>query len=66
VDWQGATGARLHIDPAATSAEAIAHHAVTAGWGLAALTPERRSLEQLFVDTISGDALPASEAGAAP
>jgi ABC-2 type transport system ATP-binding protein len=66
VDWQSATGARLHIDPAATSAEAIAHHAVTAGWGLAALTPERRSLEQLFVDTTSGDALPASEAGAAP
>jgi ABC-2 type transport system ATP-binding protein len=40
---------RLRLDPAATSPRAIGEHAVEAGWGLEELTPERGSLEQVFV-----------------
>ncbi len=45
----------LHIDPAITGPRALAEHAVTAGWGLAALVPERPSLEQLFVQLTTAD-----------
>ncbi|MGE0081422.1 MAG: ABC transporter ATP-binding protein [Thiohalomonadaceae bacterium] len=41
---------RLHHDPQHSPAEAIAERAVREGWGLFELTPERRTLEDIFVD----------------
>ncbi|MCF6211633.1 MAG: ABC transporter ATP-binding protein [Gammaproteobacteria bacterium] len=38
-----------------TTAEQVAQIAVEQGWGLCELTPERRSLEQIFVDITTGD-----------
>lgn len=40
--------------------EALVEASVTHGWGLLELTPERRSLEEIFVEIASGD-LPHSE-----
>jgi len=51
---------RLHVDPERTDPEAIAREVVEAGWGLAELTPERRTLEQIFVETTTRE--PAAEA----
>ncbi|WJW75758.1 ATP-binding cassette domain-containing protein [Thiohalobacter sp. IOR34] len=36
-------------------AEAIAEHAVAGGWGLQALIPERRTLEQIFIELTARD-----------
>ena len=50
---------RLHHRPDADPAEGLAHQAVEADWGLFELTPERRTLEAVFVDitrTERGDA----------
>jgi len=41
---------RVHYPPDATPAEALAEAAVTGGWGLYELIPERMSLEEIFVD----------------
>jgi ABC-2 type transport system ATP-binding protein len=41
---------RIHHDPSADPAEALAERAVREGWGLFELTPERLSLEDIFVD----------------
>lgn len=41
---------RISHDPSTSPAEAIAALAVTEGWGLYELTPERMSLEDIFVD----------------
>lgn len=51
---------RLHLDPAAGDPTAVADAVVAAGWGLAELTPERRSLEQPFVEVATHDG-PAAE-----
>ncbi len=45
---------RLRLGDALT-AEQVARIAVEQGWGLRELTPERRSLEQIFVDITAGD-----------
>ncbi len=41
---------RIRFAPEANPAEALAQAAVAQGWGLLELTPEQRSLEQVFVD----------------
>ena len=41
---------RLRHEPGAETAEALAERAVREGWGLLELTPERRTLEQIFVE----------------
>ncbi len=41
---------RVQHGPGASVAEAIAEQAVAKGWGLLELTPERRTLEQIFVE----------------
>jgi len=41
---------RLHHDAGAAPAEAIAEAAVRGDWGLLELSPERQSLEEIFVD----------------
>ncbi len=41
---------RIHHDPGSDPAEPLAERAVQEGWGLRALVPEERSLEQMFVD----------------
>jgi ABC-2 type transport system ATP-binding protein len=46
---------RLHVEPASEVPERIARTAVDAGWGLAEMTPERASLEQLFVELTTAD-----------
>jgi ABC-2 type transport system ATP-binding protein len=48
-------------DPAA----ALAELAVARGWGLLELTPERRTLEEIFVDIASGDVTEAASPPAA-
>ncbi len=49
VDTLEAGRFRIHFDEQ-DPAEAIAERAVNEGWGLTELTPERRSLEQIFVE----------------
>lgn len=49
-------GLRLQVSDPAAAAEAIARAAVAEGWGLRELTPERRSLEQVFVELTAGEA----------
>ncbi|MEF8834146.1 MAG: ABC transporter ATP-binding protein, partial [Halofilum sp. (in: g-proteobacteria)] len=46
---------RLRVDPDRTTPERIAETAVHADWGLVEITPDRASLEQLFVELTSGD-----------
>ena len=46
---------RLHIQDSNPMAELIASAAVAQDWGLLELTPEKRSLEQVFVELTSGD-----------
>lgn len=41
---------RIFHDPEAAPAETIAEIAVASGWGLLELMPERRSMEQIFID----------------
>lgn len=55
---------RLHF-AGASPAEAIAEQACEHGWGLRELTPERRNLEQLFVELTAGDHRPAPSGEAA-
>ena len=47
---------RVQHDPGENPAEAIAERAVREGWGLFELTPERRSLEDIFVDITTTEA----------
>jgi ABC-2 type transport system ATP-binding protein len=50
---------RIHHDPDTNPASAIAQAAVTQGWGLLELTPEQRTLEEIFVDiTTTEPAIP--------
>ncbi len=46
---------RLHHGSEHNPAEAIAERAVNDGWGLLALSPERKTLEQVFVEITSSD-----------
>ncbi len=50
IDGLGGNRYRIFHDPEASPACAIAETAVASGWGLLELTPERRSLEQIFID----------------
>ncbi len=54
---------RLTIQAGSDPAEALARQAVEQGWGLLELTPERRSLEQIFIDITCREA-PRDEAEA--
>ena len=58
---------RVHHDPETNPATAIAELAVIRKWGLLELTPERRSLEEIFVDitTIEAETPPAEDPVAA-
>jgi ABC-2 type transport system ATP-binding protein len=47
---------RLQCDGDAQAAEAIAKAVIESGWGLRELTPEAKTLEQIFVDITMGDA----------
>jgi ABC-2 type transport system ATP-binding protein len=52
---------RIFHDKETTPAEAIAELVVTGGWGLLELTPERRSLEEVFIDMTQTGATGAGE-----
>jgi ABC-2 type transport system ATP-binding protein len=41
---------RIYHDKEFSPAERIAELIVTSGWGLLEMTPERRSMEQIFID----------------
>ncbi len=47
---------RIHHDPETNPAAAIAQTAVAQGWQLLELTPEKRSLEEIFVDITTSEA----------
>lgn len=46
---------RIRFDGDSSPAEAVAAEVVKQGWGLLELTPEHKSLEQIFVDLTSAD-----------
>jgi len=48
-------GFLLHLAEGGATAEQVAQLVVEQGWGLRELTPERRSLEQIFVDITAAD-----------
>ncbi len=53
---------RMHFEPETNPAEALVEAAVAGGWGLYELTPERRSLEQIFVELTVTDEAPVEAA----
>jgi len=55
---------RVFHDKDANPAEAVAETAVTLGWGLLELVPERRSMEQIFID-LTGTPAPSATASTA-
>lgn len=50
VDHLSDNHCRVHHNPEANPATTIAELAVSQGWGLQEMTPERRTLEEIFVD----------------
>ncbi len=46
---------RVHFSPNKNPAEALAAEVIKHGWGLLELTPEHKSLEQIFVDLTAAD-----------
>jgi ABC-2 type transport system ATP-binding protein len=46
---------RIHYDPHSNPAEGIVRRAVEKNWGLLELTPEKRSLEEIFVDITTAE-----------
>jgi len=50
IEALGGNRYRVFHDPDASPACALAETAVAEGWGLLELTPERRSMEQIFID----------------
>ncbi|KAA3626994.1 MAG: ABC transporter ATP-binding protein [Proteobacteria bacterium] len=60
----GAGRFRLHHTAEGFAADEFIEHAVAAGWGITELTPERVSLEQIFIELTAGDS-PADDAEAA-
>lgn len=63
VDDLGGGRLRVHYDPAEDPAERLVERSVAEGWRLREITPERKSLEQIFVDITRSDE-PAPPAGA--
>lgn len=55
VESLGAGALRLHHAPDGALAERIAAASVAGDWGLCELVPERRSLEEIFVDLTLGE-----------
>ena len=55
VEKLGPTRARLRFEPADNPAETLAVLAVRGKWGLMGLTPEYKTLEQVFVEITSAD-----------
>jgi ABC-2 type transport system ATP-binding protein len=49
---------RIHHDQEHTPAQLLVEHSVANGWGLCELTPERMSLEQVFVDLTTNEPHP--------
>ena len=52
---------RIFHDQDSSPAAAIAETAVTAGWGLLELTPEKRSMEQIFIEITQHNPEPVEE-----
>ena len=50
IDGLGENRYRIFHDKEASPACEIAETTVASGWGLLELTPERRSMEQIFID----------------
>lgn len=46
---------RIHYDPSTNPADGIVKRAVEKDWGLLELTPEKRSLEEIFVDITTSE-----------
>lgn len=46
---------RIHYDPQANPAEQIVRRSVEKDWGLLELTPEKRTLEEIFVDITTSE-----------
>jgi gliding motility-associated transport system ATP-binding protein len=46
---------RVHFNPDNNPAESLAAEVIKRGWGLLQLTPEHKSLEQIFVDLTTAD-----------
>ncbi len=61
VEMLGETRARLRHDGSQDVPQRIATLAVEGGWGLFELVPERKTLEQVFVELTSGDGAEAKE-----
>ncbi len=62
IEPMGATRYRLRLEPDSDPTTEIAAYVVNAGWGLRELIPERRSLEQVFVELTAGEESPAEAA----
>jgi ABC-2 type transport system ATP-binding protein len=56
---------RIHHSPQDNPATILAETVVAQGWGLLELSPERRSLEQIFVDITTTEDVPVAEVAAA-
>ena len=56
-----ASHARLSLDSDSQDLAAIARHAVESGWQLFSLTPESKTLEQIFIELTTSDAAPTGE-----
>ncbi|MBK8163841.1 MAG: ATP-binding cassette domain-containing protein [Gammaproteobacteria bacterium] len=65
VEDLGAGRLRLRCDPAGDITDALLERALAGGWRLYELVPERKSLEQIFVDITSRD-VAGTDAHAAP
>lgn len=59
VELIGAGRFRLHLADDQPLGELIASAAVAQDWGLQELTPEKKTLEQIFVELTAGEVLPA-------
>jgi gliding motility-associated transport system ATP-binding protein len=55
VEMVGGRQLRVHFSPDKNPAEALAAEVIRRGWGLLELTPEHKSLEQIFVDLTTAD-----------
>jgi len=52
---------RIHYDPQHNPVDGIVKRAVDKDWGLLELTPEKRSLEEIFVDITTAESEPQAE-----
>ena len=55
------TRCRIHYDKTTSPAEHLAERVVTLGFGLLELTPERRSMEEIFIDITRHSQTPTTE-----